>query len=127
MKTVADLNLKVGDRIRSGGRTGTVCSHWVSSAYHHTDVLWDWEPKITHYTHEKKEVDWQKLPKPEPTLASLGLKVGDPVLLNYAVWLVSEVREADVLFICSTGVTQKYPLSKPLMAFSQVKKLEVPK
>lgn len=122
MKTVAELNLKVGDRIQSGDRTGTVVG---VSVGHYLNVIWDWNTQYAQYPLDFT-VNWTLLPKPEPTLASLGLKAGDPVLNT------RNGRCALVYSLCDPYVNIRYCCGDTLTLFladpaHRLKKLEVPK
>lgn len=118
--TVAELNLSVGDRVTDGKREGTVTNVF-GPLY---SLLWDWCDKYQQVA-KTEPAPFTKLPKPEPTLADLNLKMGDPVLntRNNRFALVSSVCDCFVTLRYCDGETLTLVRTEPL---SRLKKLEVP-
>lgn len=119
--TIADLNLSVGDRVQQGRWTGTVTD--TNSEY--VVVLWDWSTVRSRFP-QSATPSLTLLPKPEPTLADLDLKAGDPVLNT------RNGRCALVYAVCYSCVNIRYCCGDTLTLFqsdpaTRLKKLEVPK
>jgi hypothetical protein len=119
--TVADLNLSSGDRVQLDRWTGTVTD--INNQY--VEVRWDWSTVVTRFEHSATP-SLTPLPKPEPTLADLDLKEGDPVL-NTSNNRCALVYRVDATYVCirySTNDTLTLFQTDPI---SRLKKLEVPK
>lgn len=119
--TVSELNLSVGDRVTDGNRQGTVTNVFGNLC----SLLWDWSDKYQQVA-KTEPASFTKLPKPEPTLASLNLKEGDPVLntRNNRCALVYSVDSSYVFIRYSNNETLTLFQTDPI---SRLKKLEVPK
>lgn len=94
MKTVGDLNLMPGDVVkREDGTLGVVVRNPYGDADSFPDVCvwWHHESEINYYR-DRAPVAWEVVPKPVPTVASLGLTVGDVVRWGGHNHLVTDVN-----------------------------------
>lgn len=125
--TVAELKLSVGDRVTDKNLQGVTYTGSVIEAFADSQqvrVLWDWTGILSTY-YLNNQTTLTKLPKPEPTLADLNLKVGDPVLNT------RNGRCALVYALCDPYINLRYCCGDTLTLFqtdpvTRLKKLEVP-
>jgi hypothetical protein len=117
MKTVGELGLKPGDVVkREDGTLGVVvlgdAPDW-REGMGQTYVWWhhDTTPSLHH---NSKEAAWEVVPKPVPTVASLGLKVGDVVRWGTANWLVQLFGSESVFLIAPSGQASGVKLAAPV-------------
>jgi len=111
-------DFKVGDRVTNGQRQGTVSY----KGHPYIGVLWDWGGVSDYCTNAP--LPFTKLPKLEPTLAELGLKVGDCFQWEGHNRIVTAVCADEITSVNATGGVMGFRLSNPARYY---KKLEVPK
>lgn len=127
--TVAELNLRTGDRIQEGNHFGTVLGqdYEACADYIYYRVQWDWDSGPTRYS-DTQQVQWVALPRPVPTLASLKLKTGDVVQVTDCGNLYGLVHSTDsfvVDVLLWSKAIKSYELTQPASLLKKV--LETPK
>ncbi len=112
MKTIGELGLKVGDRVkRPDGTGGTAVD--VFGAGKAVWVHWDYQPEAHRYD-VSESVAWEVVPKPVPTVASLGLKVGDVVRWGGRNYLVESFGSESVMLLDSGGCLNCVKIADPI-------------
>jgi len=116
MKTVGELALKPGDVVKHVcGMLGVVVRNPYGDADSFPDVCvwWHHESEINYYR-DRTPVPWEVVPKPVPTVASLGLKAGDVVRWGDGNWLVEAFGSESVGLINRNRVVACVKLAAPV-------------
>jgi hypothetical protein len=115
MKTVGDLNLKPGDVVKREDGTLGVVVEWDENRHtsHDLTVWWHHETDYDCYD-DGEPCAWEVVPKPVPTVASLGLKAGDVVRWGDGNWLVEAFGSESVGLINRNRVVACVKLAAPV-------------
>lgn len=115
MKTVGELNLNPGDVVKREDGTFGLVVDWDEGRGTSYDLRIWWHHDLEWEGYDDGErVSWEVVPKPVPTVASLGLKFGDVVRCDGTNYLVASVQDLALWLLPADGYSKQLELSAPV-------------